>query len=293
MKVFIYSGIALAVSAACGDSAVASAQPAPPPAQSGAPPPAPPAQPPVQPPPAQPAPPPGYYYPAPAYRPAYVPPAERPPEEPKKSEGPPPPNEGFQMALRLGAGVPFGNATGEAGDSQRTRYSTQAAFEIALGGKPSAHVYLGAYAGVWGGGEGSDEYTGGLCADGGNTNVDCSSASARLGAEVQYHFLPSESVNPWIGYGLAYEWAWESINDHVAYRTEDSNVQGFQFGRIQGGIDFRLGKVLAIGPYLCVELGTYTRASTEIDGTQVHSGGIERKAVHGWFGSGARLVFFP
>ena len=197
------------------------------------------------------------------------------------------------MALKMGAGVPFGSASGESGDSQRARYSTQFATEIALGVKLSAPVYLGGYAGLWTGAEGDDAYTGGLCSDGASHNVDCSAESTRLGLEIQYHFIPDGFVNPWLGYGLAYEWAQENIDDHVGQRSERSRVEGMQYGRIQGGLDFRLGKVVGLGLYLQTEIGRYTRASTEIDGQETHSGGIARTAIHGWYGSGVRLVFFP
>ena len=197
------------------------------------------------------------------------------------------------MALRLGAGVPFGSATSESGDTQRARYSTQFASEIALGVKLSAPVYIGGYAGLWTGSEGDDEYTGGLCNNGASHDVDCKTQSTRLGLEVQYHFVPDGMANPWLGYGLAYEWAQENIEDRIGGRTERSSAEGLQYGRLQGGLDFRFTKIFGVGLYLQAEVGRYTRASTEIDGIQTHSGGIDRTAIHGWYGSGVRLVFFP
>lgn len=197
------------------------------------------------------------------------------------------------MSARFGLGVPFGDATGERGDTMSSRYSNQVAFELALGGKPTPSLYIGAYGGVWGGSEGDDEYASSLCADSSGREVDCGSLSTRLGAEIQWHFLPAGGVNPWIGFGLAYEWASESITDHVANRTEESRVHGMQLGRLQAGVDFRLGKVFGLGPYTQVEFGRYLHQTTEIYGRQTHSGEIEHKATHGWFGSGLRLVFFP
>ncbi|MFO0571686.1 MAG: hypothetical protein U0263_42205 [Polyangiaceae bacterium] len=197
------------------------------------------------------------------------------------------------MSIRLGAGVPFGKATDQPGDGQTARYSSQFATEIALGAKLSAPIYLGGYAGLWTGAEGDDVYTGGLCNGGSLHDVDCNTESTRLGLEIQYHFIPDGLVNPWLGYGLAYEWAQENIDDHIGQRTERSSVEGMQYGRFQGGIDFRFGKVFGLGLYLQSEIGRYTRATTEINGQETHSGGIDRTAIHGWFGSGVRMVFFP
>jgi hypothetical protein len=100
-------------------------------------------------------------------------------------------------------------------------------------------------------------------------------------------------VNPWIGYGLAYEIAWQNIDDHVARRTETSTVEGFQYGRLEGGLDIRLGKVVGFGPYLQVEIGRYTHQRTSVYGSETYSGSIASTATHTWIGSGLRLVFFP
>lgn len=197
------------------------------------------------------------------------------------------------MSVRIGAGVPFGKATGEEGDTQKSRYSTQLAWEIALGGKPTPSLYIGGYAGAWGGAEGDDPYARTLCREGADRDVDCDSYSSRVGAEIQWHFIPAGGVNPWIGYGLAYEWASESITDDVAGRTEESWVHGMQFGRLQAGLDIRLGKVFGLGPYVQAEFGRYVHQTTEVYGKETHSGDIENKALHGWFGTGLRLVLFP
>lgn len=196
------------------------------------------------------------------------------------------------MSMKLGADVPFGDATGESGDTQKSRYAPQFAFELALGAKLSAPVYVGGYAGAAVGNEGDDEYARQSC-EGGLHDVSCSSASERLGVEIQYHFVPDGLVNPWVGYGLAYEWASQTLTDRIAGRTERSEVRGLQYGRLQTGIDFRLGKAIGLGPYFYVELGRYTQASTTIYGRETYSGAIDQTATHGWFGSGFRLVIFP
>ena len=195
------------------------------------------------------------------------------------------------MAIRLGSLVPLGDATGDDGDSMRSRYSGQFDMELALGAKLSAPVYLGAYAGIAPGNEGNDPYTDQLCS-GGYHEVSCSADSARFGVEVQYHFIPDGTVNPWIGYGLAYELAWQQIDDRIARRTETSTVGGFQYGRLQAGMTSgwrrRSGsaRTSASKPDAIRTRPVGVRAET-------YSGAIRDTALHAWFGSGLRLVFLP
>lgn len=196
------------------------------------------------------------------------------------------------MAVVIGSLVPTGNATGDAGDTMQSRYAPQFAFEIAAGAKVSKPVYVGGYMGMGVGGIGNDAYTSDLCSNGYH-DVSCGADSARFGLEIQYHFIPGGSVNPWVGYGLAYELAWQEVDDHVAARTETSTVDGFQYGRLEAGVDLRFGRVIGLGAFIHVEIGRYTHETTSVYGRETYSGGINNTAMHAWVGPGLRLVFFP
>lgn len=196
------------------------------------------------------------------------------------------------MALFLGSVVPAGNTTGDAGDTMQSRYAPQFDFEIGAGAKASKPIYIGGYTSVAVGGMGNDTYTSELCSSSSH-DVSCSSDSARFGVEVQYHFVPAGLFNPWVGYGLAYELAWQEIDDHVAARTETSTVSGFQYGRFEAGVDLRLGRVIGLGAYFHLDLGRYTHETTSVNGRDTYSGGIAHTATHTWLGTGLRMVFFP
>jgi hypothetical protein len=199
----------------------------------------------------------------------------------------PPASRGFQMALRTGFAIPFGNVEGGDGEMKMSDFvGGQVPLFIEIGGKPIKQLFIGGYLGFGVGSAGGD--TKDLCDD---LDMDCYGVSTRLGVEVQYHILPAEDINPWVGYGIGFEGLGVAVKDG----DEDGNLSygGFEFARLSAGLDFRISRVFGVGPFADFSLGSY--GSYQIDAPQFpdSDGDVEKTAVHEWLTVGARFVFFP
>jgi hypothetical protein len=215
-----------------------------------------------------------------------TPPEGAPPEGSAPEGTPPPARTGFQMALRTGYMVPFGEATGAAQDTMSNTFSGQVPFIVDIGGKPTPHLFVGGYLGLgFGGTAGSSSQ---LCSQ---ANITCVTASFRIGAEVQYHFTPEASTNPWIGYGIGIEsTAFSGANGNTNYSVA---AVGWEFAHFMAGVDFRLSKSIGIGPMVDFSLGEYNTLSIKENGGDTTSGSIANPALHEWLLVGARMVIFP
>ena len=114
----------------------------------------------------------------------------------------------------------------------------------------------------------------------------------RLGLEVQYHFKPSETLNPWLGYGAGFESATQSIDDREQGYSETTALSGYTYAQLSGGFDLRK-KTVGFGPYAELALGRFTQTSTEVNGVETASGDIADPAWHAWLSLGFRMVLFP
>jgi hypothetical protein len=71
---------------------------------------------------------------------------------------------------------------------------------------------------------------------------------------------------------------------------------GFEFAHFMAGLDFRLTRVVGIGPFADFAIGQYSRTSSEttINGVTVKSDGdIQNTALHEWLTIGAKFTIFP
>lgn len=181
--------------------------------------------------------------------------------------------------------VPFGQATGAAGDSMGNTFSGQVPLILDVGGKPWPNLFLGGYLGLgFGGAAGS---SGQVCSQ---ENVSCVTASLRLGLEAQYHFAPAASMNPWIGYGIGYEST--GFSGSNGSNTFSVAAAGWELGHFMGGVDFRLSPKVGIGPMVDFSVGQYNKVSVN-QGGQTTDASIANQALHEWLLIGVRLVFFP
>jgi hypothetical protein len=247
----------------------------------------------------QPAPPPPAYAPYPyPYQPypGYPPPAaaERPPPPPPKRD--PPARTGFQMHLLTGVMVPAGRVSAASGDELGRRYAWQVPFEVGLGGKPSEKFYVGGLFGFSIGAEGSDTRVEQACDDS-DSNLDnditCNTYTVRLAIEGRYFFSPAGSSNPWLGYGIGFEAANQSIHDRARGRKESTTVSGFELARLGFGVDFRLNGTFGVGPALTLAFGRFSTTRTEVNDDVTFDGDIDDPAFHMWGTLGARMVFLP
>jgi hypothetical protein len=200
---------------------------------------------------------------------------------------PPPAHRGFQMALRTGYALPFGKATGSSGGKMSDFVGGQVPLFIELGGKPIKHLFIGGYLGAAFGGVTGDAED--ACE---SYEVDCDLAiTTRLGVEVQYHILPDQDLNPWVGYGVGLE----STSIAVTDGDENGNISnaGFEFARLSAGVDYRISRVFGVGPFADFSFGKYYSYQVDAPKFPDADGDIEDTAFHEWLTVGARFVFFP
>jgi hypothetical protein len=127
------------------------------------------------------------------------------------------------------------------------------------------------------------------------SGVDCSAHDIRVGLQGQYRFMPKESVNPWVGLGIGYEWLGGSISANTPLGSVEGSfdVHGFEFLNLQGGADFKVADGVGIGPFLSFSLGEYTDGSVAATGagTVSGSGELANKSLHEWLTLGVRGAF--
>jgi hypothetical protein len=196
---------------------------------------------------------------------------------------------GFQMALRGGASVPMGtlsNGVTPKGGLDATKglsdySSTLPTFTLDIGGKIGDYFFVGGYLGFMTGGVAG--YLQNECQ---SLNYSCGVSSFRIGAEVQYNFLPAETIDPWIGYGIG--WYGFNLSESANGQSLTTNLNGPEYAHFMTGVDFRLNRYMGIGPTLDYSIGSFTSVSqTNASGLNINS------AIHSWFMIGGRIVLFP
>jgi hypothetical protein len=203
---------------------------------------------------------------------------------------PPKARTGFQLGLRTGLSIPFGEAAGATnnGDLSLERedlsdvVSPQVPIFVEVGGKPIPNLFIGGYLGFGFGGAGSTH-----CA---HTGATCVGVGTRVGVELQYHILPEARVNPWIGYGFGYESV--SLSATLGSASSSTRYGGLELAHFMSGVDFRLSRVFGLGPFVGLSLGQYSRYSVGANSGSTNTV-VENTALHEWFTLGLRTVFFP
>lgn len=193
---------------------------------------------------------------------------------------------GLQAAVRSGAQLPWGNASDLPGDDLSARYGWQVPLVVDVGFKLTKPIFLGLYAGAAYGRVGSGSEAEAACAAPG---VTCQVISYQLGLQGQYHFGPSDRLNPWLGAGFGYELVRQSLS--TAGYSEQQQSAGLTVLKLAIGIDYR--SAFGFGPFVEVSAGRYGTTRTEVAGVTVHEGPVEPSAWHGFLMVGARLVVMP
>ena len=208
--------------------------------------------------------------------------AQSPPPEDERSA--PAARTGFQMALRTGVMIPFGDV--DKSIAMGDAFSPQVPLVVELGGKIIPHLFLGGFFGVGVGG------VAGKFADACKAaNASCVAASVQLGVELQVHVLPAEKLDPWVGYGIGYS----ANGGGGSANGKDFTVStgGLDFAHLMAGLDIRLSRAIGLGPVVDFTAGTYTRLKSEVNGTTQFDGDVKDTATHYWLTIGGRLVLFP
>ena len=170
---------------------------------------------------------------------------------------------GVGLGFQAGAGYVYKNGTrlnGTVGDVKLSDAANGGiAFALDLGYRLNSRWFIGAFG----------QYTHVLtknnplsCPDG----FDCSTGQIRLGPQVQYHFSPDASFDPFVGLGFGIVLLNSSIKGTQPTGVAldiDSKTRGPEFVNLTVGGKWRAGESFSFGPYLNATYARYTvRAGT-------------------------------
>jgi hypothetical protein len=186
----------------------------------------------------------------------------------------------FEGSLRVGFGLPLGDLSQNSG-SLSNFSSFTIPVQIDVGVRISGVIFLGAYFSY--GFAGSTDA--GTC----GTGFNCTPSTLRFGGEIHWHPLGNAPIDPWIGLGSGYEKMSISVSGDT---TGTFDVSGWEFGNLQLGLDFAIGSVVKIGPWVSFSIGQYSSGSIS-GGGNFTGGDIQNKTVHEWLMGGVRLVIIP
>jgi hypothetical protein len=182
---------------------------------------------------------------------------------------------GFDLGLRLGYAVPFGDIDGTA--SLASQFSGGIPFVLEGGYRINRAFTVGAlfqYAVL------SVKDNGLGCGNG----ISCSGSVVRFGIEGIYHIPVTGQAAPWVGAATGYEWM--NIDGTIGDTTMSIGENGFEFLTLQGGADFRLAPQFSLGPFASFSFARYS--SMTGGGVSVD---IADPAVHEWLQIGVRGNF--
>lgn len=190
---------------------------------------------------------------------------------------------GVEIGVRIGAATPFGKILDTAnGDGKALNEAVPVQFPLwlDLGYRIVPNFYVGVY-GQFGLPVIKD------C-------TDCTGYDVRFGLNAHYHVLPKEKIDPWIGLGVM---GYEIMHLSQSLNGNDTTLtaSGFEFVNVQGGADFKLGKLLKVGPFLSFSVDqaqdvTYDNGNASLNAFDLP--GIQ-KAVHMWLLGGVKASIIP
>jgi hypothetical protein len=189
------------------------------------------------------------------------------------------PVDGPELALRLGFASAVGSIASRVPVDDGVNLQVPVQVDVLWRfGQLAAGLYgSGAWASV------------GDCAGSGAGGRSCSASVWRLGLQATWSFRAVVGgAEPWLGVATGYEWARE--RRARAGTAVETTWRGFELLAVQGGLEWRVARWAAVGPFLLVGGGQYS--GIEMDtGFAAASTEIPDKAVHAWIHLGVRGRF--
>jgi hypothetical protein len=183
--------------------------------------------------------------------------------------------------LSLGPRTGFAFPLGEVRDGEplSDHFTGQIPFQIDVGYRITPALTIGGYVSV-APGVASREFKRACDAEG----ADCTMSGLRYGLQLDYRFI-GVSPSPWIGAGIG----WERVRltrEVVDGDSMEYQLKGTEFLNLQGGVEWKTGRLFSIGPFAMLSVGRYSRVS--LDG---ETDEIEDETMHGWLQLGVRGRF--
>ena len=188
------------------------------------------------------------------------------------------PNHGLEIGFRSGVSIPAGDI--EPGWTLSSQRGLQFPLWVDLGYRVGP-VVVGGY-GVWAPG-----LTAGDC-----SNATCFMYAWKTGVEIQVHAARrGEQVDPWISFGIGYEWNTFQYWLHNGGGDGQETLQGWDLARFGLGVDFALSPSLKLGPFAHATVSQFVKFD--------HSSGYPNtdwfidKSLHSWITIGVKLTCLP
>ena len=198
---------------------------------------------------------------------------------------------GIEVGLRVGYGLPLGDAAGAPSGGQSVSlsniYSGQIPIQIDAGYRFTPNMMVGAFfqygIGMLNTGNGS------LLQGCSTSGVSCSGNDMAFGVQFHYHLMPDQTIDPWGGIGVGYEIA--NISESAGGQSASESFSGFQFVNLQIGADYKVMPNLGVGPFVQFSLGEYSSCSTSGGAGAGGSCTIPNTAMHEWLTFGIRGAY--
>lgn len=124
---------------------------------------------------------------------------------------------------------------------------------------------------------------------------ECEDGILRLGVSARYHARPGRGVDPWFGVGTGFTSLWFTNRQEGDYLRRNLTYVGFDLLNLQAGVDFSLGRVFSLGPYIAFNNGVYTGVSEETSGGPYgetrNTDRLSSPTLHTWTTLGIRGKF--
>lgn len=152
-------------------------------------------------------------------------------QAPASTSSPSVPDRAFEIGLGFGYAQGVGDiASGQPGLNDYAHGGGE--LSLHAGYRATPNLLIGAY------GSGSKYTLGNLTPN----NSDVWSATA--GLEANWHFLPGESLDPWVGLGAGWRGHWVSKPQGTDSR------HGIDFARVTVGVDYKVTPEFYVSPYI-------------------------------------------
>jgi hypothetical protein len=183
----------------------------------------------------------------------------------------PAPSRAADNAFEITLGAGYAQGFGDVGAAQRNLSDDSSAggeIQLGLGWRVNPNVMVGLYGS--GGYHATGDYTSGA-------NI----YTATAGVQGNYHFLPANEWDPWVGLGAG----WRAL--FISRNGTDSR-HGLDVARLSAGVDYRVNSQFAISPYVAATLTTFL--TQQLAGEQSFSN-VQGPDVNVWVSAGIQGRF--
>lgn len=192
---------------------------------------------------------------------------------------------GPELGIRLGYASAFGRTS--SGEAISRTISGAVPFWLDVGYRFLPRWFIGGY-GQYGVGLTGESVT--------SSCPGCQPSSVRVGLQLQYQWLRAEARSAWVGLGIGREFLNVSVDEQ---RREAKSYRGWELFNLEFGSEWQPIAGLGIGPYFSLALGSFdTLESSCLN--EFECARAERQVtteldsrLHGWVGSGLRIITLP